>query len=321
MYQKKINPQMFGKIKKIVPIPCYLAGKLCGTYKYEFTHASTTQLYDFNKNRWSPELCKQFDFSNILPEVVDSGTIIGKTGSGIDCILPATHDTASAYAAISTDLSDTLIISAGTWCLNGVITHKKELNREFILENNLAVEGCYDGLLRILSNTPGLVFWQKIRTELETVKNRKITYSELLQLALTQKDFNGIINVNREKYLLSDSILTLLKQDFQTDDIGKILTGTLNSLAHRIQQTKTVLEKGLNLKIKKVHMLGGGIQNTLLCEKICEYLKIDVYTGPIEGTAFGNAVVQFIAEHTIKSPEEKSPLLENSFEIIKYTKI
>jgi len=319
MYYKKMFPDLFAKIKKIVPIPCYLTGRLCGNYKYEFTHASTTQLYDFSKNEWNRDICEKFGFADFLPEVVRSGTIIGKTSSGIDCILPATHDTASAYAAISGDLSDTLIISVGTWCLNGVITKKKELNNAFILKNNLAVEGCYDGSLRILSNTPGLVFWQKIKAELETDEKRQIDYSELLQLSLKHRDFKKTIDVDNASYLLSTSILPTLQNDFQTENIGKILCGILNSLAYRINQTRTILEQGLQMRIKRVHMIGGGIQNTLLCEKIAETLKMDVYAGPTEGTALGNTIVQFLSEKTIQSPEEKSHLLEKASGMLKYT--
>ena len=66
MYLQKMYPNLFNRIKKIVPLPSYLAGKLCGTYKYEFTHASTTQLFDFEKNTWCDEICQSLEIGDIL---------------------------------------------------------------------------------------------------------------------------------------------------------------------------------------------------------------------------------------------------------------
>src|SRR6056297_1397845 len=195
MVLKKQYPDFFSHIKKIVSIPSYLAGKLTGHFVYEFTHASTTQIYDYLNRCWSEEIIDRLGFGNIFPDVVPAGTVIGEYDQ-MKVILPATHDTASAYASITSDPATTLNISLGTWCLNGIIIKDKDIHPEEIRKRNYAVEGCYNGDLRVLANTPGLILWQKAKTDLETEFARQISFGELEALACSQGDFTLAMNVD-----------------------------------------------------------------------------------------------------------------------------
>jgi rhamnulokinase len=135
---------------------------------------------------------------------------------------------------------------------------------------------------------------------------------------LIHQNFKNTIDVDDKKYMLSDTIIEDLKKDLKTEKLGEILCGVLNSLALRIKKTKITLEEGLKINIKKVHMIGGGIKNELLCKKISETLGVAIFTGPVEGTAFGNAVVQMLSKNMIKNEDEKKALLSKSIRIKKY---
>lgn len=313
MYLKKQNPELFSKIKKIVSLPSYLAGKLTGRFVYEFTHASTTQIYDYSNHQWSPGIIDRLDFGNIFPEVVDAGTIIGDY-EGMKVILPATHDTASAYASITSEPETTLNISLGTWCLNGIILQDNKMPTEDIEANNYAVEGCYNGSLRILANTPGLLFWQRAKIDLEKKYGREITFTELEKLALSQEDFFLAMNVDQDYYFKTDQLLEVISHEIGSESIGKALVYISNGIAQRIKQTKDDMERIFERKLTQVHIIGGGVKNKLLCKKIAEELNIPVKTNPLEGTTIGNTMVQLLGMGIISCEDEMKTIIDISTE-------
>ena len=44
--------------------------------------------------------------------------------------------------------------------------------------------------------------------------------------------------------------------------------------------------------VRRVHVVGGGAQNTLLCRLLADRLGLPVLAGPVEATALGNVLVQ-----------------------------
>ena len=67
-----------------------------------------------------------------------------------------------------------------------------------------------------------------------------------------------------------------------------------------------------------LHIVGGGIQNELLCQFTANALGKKVVTGPIEATAIGNVIMQAIATGQIKSLAEGRDIVRNSFELKEY---
>ncbi len=44
--------------------------------------------------------------------------------------------------------------------------------------------------------------------------------------------------------------------------------------------------------VRRVHVVGGGAQNALLCRLLADRLGLPVLAGPVEATALGNVLVQ-----------------------------
>ena len=317
IYLKKQSPELFSRINKIVSLPSYLAGKLAGRFVYEFTHASTTQIYDYLNHQWSPDIIDRLGFGTIFPEVVDAGTVIGDY-EGVQVILPATHDTASAYAAITSDPETTLNISLGTWCLNGIILHDNEIPAEAIKTNNYAVEGCYNGSLRILANTPGLLLWEKAKAEVQKILGKACSYQELEQMALSHDDDSLAMNVDDDKYFTTDQLMKEIAGEIASDSLGGGLAYILNGIAKRIKRTKDDMERIFNRRLTQVHIIGGGVKNKLLCQKIAESTNLPVKTNPREGTALGNTIVQLLGNALINSEIEMKHLIDNSIDYHHY---
>ena len=65
-------------------------------------------------------------------------------------------------------------------------------------------------------------------------------------------------------------------------------------------------------------MVGGGIQNELLCQFAANAIGKPVITGPIEATASGNILMQAIATGHIQSIAEARQVVHNSFDMKEY---
>ena len=63
-----------------------------------------------------------------------------------------------------------------------------------------------------------------------------------------------------------------------------------------------------------INMIGGGIQDQLLCELTAKETGKTIVAGPIEGSVLGNIVMQLKALGVIGSLEEGRQIVKNSFE-------
>ena len=61
-------------------------------------------------------------------------------------------------------------------------------------------------------------------------------------------------------------------------------------------------------------MVGGGIQDELLCQLTAKATGKKVVAGPIEGSVLGNSIMQLKAMGVISSLEEGRQVIKNSFE-------
>jgi autoinducer 2 (AI-2) kinase len=76
--------EQFEKINKVLALDDWLVYKLSGVFYTDYTSAGESQLFDVTKKTWSHEIIETFDLNpEILPEIVDSGTIIGEIKSDL----------------------------------------------------------------------------------------------------------------------------------------------------------------------------------------------------------------------------------------------
>src|SRR5213078_1187739 len=110
---------------------------------------------------WATDVLDRLDIpARIFRDVVPPGTVLGalrddvaeETGlRGVRVVAPATHDTASAVAAIPFRRSGAAYISAGTWSLVGLELPEPQIDdRTFTA--NLTNEGGAGGAFRLLRN-------------------------------------------------------------------------------------------------------------------------------------------------------------------------
>ena len=318
---------------KMLLIPDFLNFLLTGQIKSEFTNSSTTSLIDLQTKNWSWELIDTFDLPRkIFPEIVTSGTVIGKllpsianqTGLNKNITVTAvtSHDTASAVVSVPAINNNWAYLSSGTWSLIG-IESKEPFTTSQAMKYNFTNEGGYNNSIRFLKNIIGLWPLQECRRYWQE-NSYDYTYSELASLAIDFGPANAWIDLKDVRFLNSDvmpeKILNYLSETGQKvkSDIGFICRVILESLAFSYKFALDEIQIVTGKKINVLHAVGGGIQNELLMQLTTDAINYNVIAGPIEGAVVGNIGVQAIASGDIPDIQTLRKITADSFQLKKY---
>jgi rhamnulokinase len=304
---------------------------LTGVMKSEFTYATTSQLFNPRIGDWENEVFECLTISkDIMQEIIQPGTFIGettksvfeKTGvKSVPVVAVSSHDTGSAVAAVPTLRGNFAYISSGTWSLMG-IESREPIITEKTLNYNFTNEGGVFGTFRVLKNIAGLWLLEECRRI--WAKEIEYSYEKLVELAESAEPFVSIIDPSSPRFL-NPSNMPMEIQRFcsstkQTTpkSVGQIVRIILESLAleyfHTIKQLKNIG----NINVNRIHIMGGGSRNRLLCQFTADATGLLVYAGPTEATAIGNILIQAAAFGRIRSHNELREVVKNSFNIELY---
>jgi rhamnulokinase len=300
----------------------------------EFSIASTSQMYDPRRRRWATELLSELELpTRILPEIVPSGTVLAplKDDVASECgvksapvIAPATHDTASAVAAVpmTEHRDDWCYISSGTWSLMGVELQQPIINDKS-LRYNYTNEGGVGGTIRFLKNIMGLWLVQECRRQL-ALEGHELDYATLTEMARAAKPHAAAIDPDHAPFLapgqMPQKIRAFCAKTNQPEPSspGELIRVCLESLALTYRKTLEGLEDVLGRKISTIHIVGGGSRNELLNQMTAEACDRTVIAGPVEATAIGNALVQAMAIGRVSSLAEARRIVAESFDVRRY---
>ncbi|MDO8681972.1 MAG: rhamnulokinase family protein [Armatimonadota bacterium] len=303
-----------------------------GVKTSEYSIATTSQCYDPRKRAWAVDLLEQMSVpTHILPPVVDPGSVIAPLRKElaeeaglpqIPIIAPATHDTGSAVAAVPATGKDHVYISCGTWALMGVELDAPLIN-EKALELNFTNEGGVFGSVRFLKNIAGLWLVQECRRHWAR-EGEEITYAGMTEVASSEKPFKYLVDPDDPSFLapgdMPSRIIDFCVRTGQDAPPTKaaVIRCALDSLALKYRYVLESLEELLQKRLDPIHMVGGGIQNHLLCQLTADVTGRMVVAGPIEATATGNILMQAIALGEIAALAEAREVVRNSFPLITY---
>ena len=170
MALKKEHPEQLDAAKIFLMVPDYLNYLLCGVAANEYTNASTTALVGADIKDWDEELIAKLGLPRgIFQPIRMPGTVLGhltpavqaEVGFDAEVILPATHDTGSAFLAVPARDDCAAYLSSGTWSLLGVENQKAITSAESCAAN-FTNEGGYDYRYRYLKNIMGLWMIQPV---------------------------------------------------------------------------------------------------------------------------------------------------------------
>jgi rhamnulokinase len=99
---------------------------------------------------------------------------------------------------------------------------------------------------------------------------------------------------------------------------GPMVRCALESLALKYRWVLQRLEELVGRRLDTIHIVGGGCQNTLLCQLTADACQRTVLAGPVEATAIGNVLTQFLGLGLIKTLDEGRAIVRRSFEVVTY---
>ncbi|XVQ89655.1 rhamnulokinase [Microbispora siamensis] len=302
VYQLLAEPAL-DRAHTMLLIPDLLAYWLTGAAGAEATNASTTGLYDVRARAWSHDLTQTLGLpTGILPPLHEPGTPVGTLRSelaadlglpgGVEVTAVASHDTASAVAAVPATGQRFAYISSGTWSLVGLELPAPVLTEDSRLAN-FTNEGGLDGTIRYLRNVMGLWILQEcLRAWGET------DLPGLLADAAQAPPFAALIDPDDPAFLppgdMPARIAAYCERTGQRPPDGRTATVrcVLESLALAYRRTIREAVRLSGRDVEVVHVVGGGARNALLCQMTADATGLPVVAGPVEAAALGNGLVQ-----------------------------
>ena len=340
MAQKLEAPEQVAAAKRLLMIPEYLNFLLTGVKKSEYTIASTSNLLDANKKDWDKELIEMLDLPVVIfGELCMPGESVGQllpeiqaqVGFNATVILPATHDTGSAFLAVPAKDDNAVYLSSGTWSLLGV-ENEVAITTPESHAANFTNEGGAWYRYRYMSNIMGLWMIQSVRRELNGVSyvvgkeqrqatGKKWSFPDLIAEAEKEEGFPSMVDVNASCFLAPESMIQAIKDECARtgqavpETVGQIMQCVYTSLSVCYRDAIKALEGLTGKKYTSINIVGGGCQDGYLNRRTAQATGLTVFAGPVEGTAIGNLLVQMIAGGDLSDLAAARSAIRRSFEI------
>ncbi|MEX0167967.1 rhamnulokinase [Streptomyces sp. LMG1-1-1.1] len=293
--------------RTLLLIPDLMVHWLTGTVGTEETNASTTGLLDARTGTWSTELLGRLALDpDLLPALRSPGDPAGEllpyvsefTGlaAGTPVTTVASHDTASAVAAVPATAPGAAFVSCGTWSLAGL-----ELDAPVLTEESRAAgftnERGIDGTVRYLRNIMGLWLLEECRRTW-AAQGLPAGLDDLLADAARAEPFGPVVDPDAPEFLapgdMPERIRAYCRRTGQPAPTsrGAVVRCVLESLALAHRRALRRAGELADREITRIHLVGGGARNELLCRLTADATGLPVVAGPVEATALGNVLVQ-----------------------------
>ncbi|XKK61859.1 rhamnulokinase [Streptomyces sp. ARC32] len=293
----------FAAARRLLLVPDLLTYWLTGEQGTELTNASTTQLIDPRTGDWSREVADRLgiglglfaplrrpgDAAGLLrPEVLEETGLAGP----VPVTAVASHDTASAVAAVPASDERFAYICTGTWSLAGLELTAPVLSEESRAANFTNELGL-DGTVRYLRNIMGLWLLQ------ECVRDwGGPDLGELLLAAARVPALRSVVDAGDAGFLapgrMPERIAEACRASGQPvpETPAEVTRCILDSLALAHRAAVEEAQRLAGHPVDVVHVVGGGTRNALLCQLTADACGLPVVAGPAEAAALGNVLVQ-----------------------------
>lgn len=307
------RPEMLKNAETLLLMPDLFGYLLTGKKRAELSIASTTQMMNAAERKWSETVLDALGIpKNILPEICMPATELGMLSDEIcaELDIPAAkvisvcgHDTQCAAAAAPTEEEDFIFISCGTWSLFGTETDSPIIS-EKSAALNITNESGYGGKVTFLKNIIGLWLIQESRRQFRR-EGREYSFADLEKLALECEPFKCFIDPDAPEFVPVGNIPERVREYCRRtgqpvpESVGEVMRCIYESLALKYRLAFDEIRECTGKEYKKIHLVGGGTKDGMLCRMTAAACDRDVIAGPIEATAYGNIAMQLIADGAI----------------------
>lgn len=318
--------QALQRTSKILFLPCYINYLLSGKLFNEETIASTSQMLVVKGSTWDNKILENLDLEgDKLAKVVQPGTLLGPLvlpelgGTQMECVTVCGHDTACVVAAIPVENTNFAYISAGTWCIVGIESTSPLISEE-ALKMGITNERGYGNSYRSLKNIVGLWLLQGLKKQLAA----DISFSQMEEMVQGREECSQVIDPDDPGFYNPENMKEAFDSYFEKT--GQLLPERFkdyircayDSLCFSFRYHIEQLEKLSQKSIEVLHLVGGGSQSDYLCQRIASICEREVISGPVEGAAMGNVIIQGIAMGRIKDLQAGRKLVKSSCQVKKY---
>ncbi|HOX08050.1 MAG TPA: rhamnulokinase family protein [Planctomycetota bacterium] len=325
------RPWLVEKADRLLLMPDLLGFLLTRRAVAEYTIASTTGLLDARSRQWSPEILAAIGFpaAKLAPLAAPGETraaltaeVARETGSRAEIVFPAGHDTGSAVAAVPASGDDWAFLSSGTWFLVGAEVPSPILSAE-ARARNFTNEGGVAGTIRFLKNVTGLWILEELRRGWGR-SGQELDWTTIALEATRGKPLAALINPDDPAFTapadMAAAVHEFCRRTGQTppEGVGPTARCVFESLALACRRTLGILGSLTGKRIRKLHVVGGGCRNELLCRMLADACRLPVYAGPAEATAAGNLLVQAMSLGLVGSLAEGRKLVAASAQMREY---
>jgi rhamnulokinase len=322
---------------RLLMIPDLIHWLLSGAQSNERTNATTSQCFDPRAGEWAFGLLGRFGLpTRIFGPVSEPGTCLGRLRDDVAAetgltdarvIVPGTHDTASAVAAVPcldppSPRPDWCYVSLGTWALVGA-----EIDRPLVtpecLARNFTNEGGVGGTTRLLKNVCGLWLVQQCRAAWLRA-GQTWSWDQLTALAAEAPPLVTLVNPDHPDLVAPPDMPTAIRRlardagEPVPESTAAVVRTALESVAAGVRRTLAELDGLLGRRVGRVHVVGGGVQNRLLCQMIADATGRPVVAGPVEATAIGNLLVQLLGTDGTVDLRALREVVRDSFESARF---
>lgn len=270
----KEHPEYREEAKDFLLTPEYLSYRLTGKRMHEWTNLSTTALMDPETHEWSLPVRRAANLPDSWFEtpVAEPGTKLGallpeiREAVGFDTtvVLPATHDTGSAYMAVPARDEHAAFLSSGTWSLLGVELAHPVPNDDSRLAG-FSNEGGWAHTTRYLKNIMGMWMLQCIRRE----TGKKHSYAEMAEMA-GQSDYPAWVDASDNRFMAPASMLDEVKAALRESGapepktLADVLRAVTLGLAVCYRDSIREMARLTGQTFTSINIVGGGSQNLTL---------------------------------------------------------
>ena len=327
---RKNNDSALEAAEKILFVPDALMYMLTGEAVCEYTILSTSQLLDPRTKKIDKEFIDAIGLKESqFGRYVNPGDKVGvlseevqrQTGLGaIPVVAVAGHDTGAAVAAVPAQNERFAYLSCGTWSLLGIETKDAIINDKSF-SYNFTNEGGIEGTTRFLKNICGLWLLERCRKEWS---DAPADVAQIVADCQEAPAHQSVINPDDPSFANPPSMVEAIKEYCERtgqhvpQDYKDMARCIFESLALRYRQVLDYLKEMAPFEIEKLHVIGGGTYNEFLMQLTANSIGIPVVTGPVEGTAIGNIMLQAKAAGLVGDIFEMRSIIANSIELKTY---
>jgi rhamnulokinase len=320
--------------RTLLMIPDLCTYLLCGEKTAEWSEASTTQMYSMGRREWARDLLGAVNVPvDILPAVTQPGTVLSRLRKevweecgfteGFPAIAVASHDTASAVAAIPNMDEHSVFLSSGTWSLMGVEAAQPDTSTA-AQRLGFTNEGGAGGATLLLKNMTGLWIVQEC---LRHWSGEAYSYSwtDLIAAAEEATPFRSLIDPDAPEFrgpcdmpraVRNYCVATGQPLPQSEGEIARCVFESL-SLSYRavLDAIRTLTRRDL----RTIRVVGGGGKNALLCQMTANACHCQVVSGPAEASTLGNVMLQAVATRHLASLREGRAAMAASQECSRFS--